>query len=135
MKRLICRCQGGHRLTGVPSSSWAVAAAKPPQTERRPPPTAPTGPVNVLRTCAGAKEAGGADPWTAEAARIAYEESQLLAAEARAFAVAAYSRAADAHRTAALAAEARGDLVRAQEHRKLAVADDSRAAALAQVLT
>jgi len=70
--------------------------------------------------------------WTFESAQAVHDRSVMLAAAARRSAVLAYTRAADAHRSAADVAQSLGRLVRAQEHRDLADADDLSAAALSR---
>lgn len=71
-------------------------------------------------------------PWTSNTAQAAYDQSVLHADAARRSAMVAFTRAADAHRAAAGAAQRRGNLARALQHRDLAAADDLCAAALAE---
>ena len=69
---------------------------------------------------------------TLVAARAAYDQSTLLVAASRRRAALAFAHSADAHRAAADAALARGNLDRAQQQVDLAAADDLSGAALAK---
>ena len=69
-----------------------------------------------------------ATTWTLDSARSAQVESVRHAEQARQSASAAYTRAADAHRSAAELARFIGDVERAKTHLDLAAADDARAA-------